>query len=172
MLALAGVGSVLMCFAVGGFVWWKRKNLQQKRVLAKNCHHSLTVTSASALLAGDASYRNSWVCDGCDAASSDLQASFYRCNTCKIDICQKCYASRAGHTTCVGQHVGAAAPQPLISVTVPEGMGPGSLLQAQTPEGVLVQVTIPEGVSAGQVLQVQAPTESKQTAPGVATLGS
>lgn len=100
MLVLAAVGSVAMCAALGGFIWWKRKSDKEKLA---NCNHTLTQTTASALLAaGHESYQRSWCCDVCNSPSSDLQVTFYRCNTCKIDWCQQCYASKPRQATTFG----------------------------------------------------------------------
>jgi hypothetical protein len=49
------------------------------------------------------------------------------------------------------------APPVLMSVTVPDGMQAGHMLDIMTPAGMQMQVQIPAGVSPGQAFQVQAP---------------
>lgn len=43
-----------------------------------------------------------------------------------------------------------------MQVTVPEGSGPGAVLQVQAPDGRTIQVTVPAGFQAGQTMTVQA----------------
>lgn len=45
------------------------------------------------------------------------------------------------------------AQQVTIQIQVPPGVGPGQMLQAQTPDGRTVQIQIPPGVGPGQMLQ-------------------
>jgi len=58
--------------------------------------------------------------------------------------------------TCIGMGTVAGQGQ-LMRVQVPEGAGPGTTLQVQSPSGQQIQVAVPPGVSAGQVFQVQVP---------------
>ena len=51
-----------------------------------------------------------------------------------------------------------------LVVTVPQGLGPGAMIQVRTPEGATVQVAVPQGVSAGQQFKVQ--VAPQQAAPG------
>lgn len=45
----------------------------------------------------------------------------------------------------------------VISVTVPEGMHPGSVFTALAPDGRAIQVTLPPGIGPGEVILVQVP---------------
>ena len=45
---------------------------------------------------------------------------------------------------------------PIVQVTVPPGVTPGTVLHVQTPSGVMA-VEVPVGVAAGQIMQIQAP---------------
>mmetsp|Transcript_45582 Transcript_45582/g.101967 ORF Transcript_45582/g.101967 Transcript_45582/m.101967 type:complete len:445 (-) Transcript_45582:156-1490(-) len=55
----------------------------------------------------------------------------------------------------------APVPQPvrrqpvILQIQVPMGVGPGSTLQAQAPDGRVVRITVPPGVAPGTMLQVQ-----------------
>ena len=42
-----------------------------------------------------------------------------------------------------------------ISVSVPEGAGPGTVLNVQSPDGIKIEVQVPEGAAAGSSFQVQ-----------------
>ena len=44
----------------------------------------------------------------------------------------------------------------VMSVQVPQGVGPGQMIQVQTPAG-LMQVAVPQGVMPGQTFQMQVP---------------
>ena len=48
-------------------------------------------------------------------------------------------------------------PQASMSVQIPPGCQPGSILAVQTPQGNHVQFTVPAGASAGQMIQVAMP---------------
>mmetsp|Transcript_148310 Transcript_148310/g.369727 ORF Transcript_148310/g.369727 Transcript_148310/m.369727 type:complete len:286 (-) Transcript_148310:168-1025(-) len=56
----------------------------------------------------------------------------------------------------------------MFSVQVPEGAGPGSTIQVQSPFGNTLQVQVPANVQPGQVFQVQDP----QASPAPATVGA
>ena len=43
----------------------------------------------------------------------------------------------------------------ILSVAVPEGAAPGTVIQVQAPNGAMVQVAVPEGAAPGSVIQVQ-----------------
>lgn len=58
----------------------------------------------------------------------------------------------------------AAPTEQLMTVTVPDGMGPGQPLQVQTPAGIM-QVTIPDGCGPGAAFEMLLPT-----APAVAPM--
>jgi hypothetical protein len=49
------------------------------------------------------------------------------------------------------------APPREMKVVIPAGVGPGQVIQVQTPQGTPFNVTIPEGVAAGQEIMVQVP---------------
>lgn len=60
----------------------------------------------------------------------------------------------------------AAAPQmQQLSVTVPPGLGGGSVLHVASPGGAMVQVTVPPGVGPGQAFIVQVPAQAASAAP-------
>ena len=63
----------------------------------------------------------------------------------------------------------APAPQPsgdsLMSITIPHGMGPGSQLQVQAPDGNMITVTVPPGSYPGSTIQI--PALAAATLPGV-----
>jgi hypothetical protein len=42
-----------------------------------------------------------------------------------------------------------------MQVTVPEGSGPGALVQVVTPEGTTVQTAVPQGATQGGVFTIQ-----------------
>lgn len=44
----------------------------------------------------------------------------------------------------------------VIDVVVPEGCGPGDLLEIETPAG-MIEVVVPEGHSAGECFEVSTP---------------
>lgn len=54
----------------------------------------------------------------------------------------------------------------LMTVMVPEGHGPGTVLQVQSPQGQTIQVTVPPGVGAGQSFQCQVPAAAPVTVTG------
>ena len=47
--------------------------------------------------------------------------------------------------------------QRTISITIPPGTGPGSVLNCPLPDGRTVQVTVPPGSAPGAVIQVAVP---------------
>jgi hypothetical protein len=50
-----------------------------------------------------------------------------------------------------------------MTITVPEGAAPGTMLQIQPPQGGLpVQVMVPAGYSPGQSFTIQVPVASNQ----------
>ena len=49
----------------------------------------------------------------------------------------------------------APAPPMLMSVTVPQGVMPGTSLQLQAPDGRTVQVVVPQGMQPGMSFQIQ-----------------
>jgi hypothetical protein len=51
----------------------------------------------------------------------------------------------------------SGAPPQQMKVVIPAGVGPGQVIQVQTPQGTPFNVTIPQGVAAGQELMVQVP---------------
>jgi len=66
--------------------------------------------------------------------------------------------------------VAGQAPVPVfpsvMSVQVPQGSGPGTKLQVQSPSGQILEVVVPPGTSAGQIFQVSLPAPT----PVAATL--
>ena len=58
----------------------------------------------------------------------------------------------------VPEGVKVAAPATTVrtmSVSVPEGAGPGTVLNVQSPDGIKIEVQVPEGAAAGSSFQVQ-----------------
>ena len=49
-----------------------------------------------------------------------------------------------------------------MQVKVPQGCGPGTALQIQTPAGQLLAVTVPQGVGPGMMFQVQVPAAQQR----------
>eukprot|EP00928_Gymnodinium_smaydae_P026402 TRINITY_DN20750_c0_g2_i2.p1 TRINITY_DN20750_c0_g2~~TRINITY_DN20750_c0_g2_i2.p1 ORF type:complete len:179 (-),score=20.61 TRINITY_DN20750_c0_g2_i2:269-805(-) len=93
-LIWAGLGVAMILAVLCGIVVCKN---QSRKAAASSCNHALSETSAGAMLAaGDGSYSSSWICDMCDTKCSNTNETFYRCQTCKIDFCSNCYASRPG----------------------------------------------------------------------------
>jgi len=54
-----------------------------------------------------------------------------------------------------------------VMVTVPEGVAPGTLMEAKMPSGQVVHVACPEGMSAGQQFKVELEHEAQPDGPAV-----
>lgn len=63
----------------------------------------------------------------------------------------------------------------LLTLMCPEGAGPGTEVQAQSPGGILFRVVVPAGIGPGQMFQVQVPTnplpQSQQLKQGSMVVG-
>ena len=67
-------------------------------------------------------------------------------------------ASRRAHQNVApATYAATVVPQQHISVTIPPGTGPGSVLSCPLPDGRTVQVTVPPGSAPGAVIQVAVP---------------
>jgi len=64
-------------------------------------------------------------------------------------------AAKMGAPPQIAMAAPAAVAPVQMQVTVPEGSGPGSMLQLTTPDGRTVQVKVPEGTNAGETMLVQ-----------------
>ena len=53
----------------------------------------------------------------------------------------------------------------LLAITIPPGMGPGSELIVQAPDGRKMKIVVPPGMRAGQQLQVAMPKAPPQAGP-------
>ena len=56
---------------------------------------------------------------------------------------------------------GAASSEETFEITIPEGVAPGSRLQATTPSGVRVKLVVPEGARPGMLLTFEVPAGAR-----------
>jgi len=139
-----GINVVLFLIAFGvamGLRWWTiQQNQVQDQVVQTACNELATASGWTV------SYRTHWI------------------GFCKPKGAQPYRAiAISSSSTGIGMsNMGMPAAQ-TMSIMVPEGAGPGTTLQVQTPQGAPMQVTVPEGVFTGQTFQVTVPQSTVVT---------